>query len=90
MILHHDVGIMMTRTQISMQRETLRRARIRAGEEGISFAEYVRRLVVRDLGESSPGGDVSALFGLFDSGGSNVGRNKDHMIGQAIEVLNRK
>jgi len=76
----------MTRTQISMERETLRRARRRAGEQGISLAEYVRRLVDRDLGAASGEGDVSRIFGMFDSGGSNVGRDKEQMLNEAAEA----
>ena len=38
----------MARTQITLEPEIQRRARQRAGDLGVSFAEYVRRLVARD------------------------------------------
>jgi hypothetical protein len=40
---------MMSRTQIALESEVQRRARKRASELGVSLAEYIRRLVARDL-----------------------------------------
>jgi len=40
---------MMARTQIALHPEVRRRAHPRTGDPGVSFAEYVRRLVVREL-----------------------------------------
>ena len=77
---------MMSRVQISLESEDYRRARVRAAELGISLAEYVRRLVARDLGEPEKPVEVSALFDLFDSGGSDIARDKDWMIGEAVEA----
>ena len=74
----------MTRTQLSFDREMLRRARTRAGELGISLAEYVRRLVAEDLGQRTPAVDPSVVFNLGDSGGSNVTADKDAMIADAV------
>ena len=42
---------MNARTQITMYPDMRRRAQAKAAELGISFAEYVRRLVANDLGE---------------------------------------
>jgi hypothetical protein len=75
---------MMTRTQLSLDREMLRRARRRAGKLGISLAEYVRRLVAADLGERSHGADPSLVFNLGASGGSDVARHKDVMLDDAV------
>jgi hypothetical protein len=82
----------MVRTQISLDSELHRRARARATERGISLAEYVRLLLAADLDEGRPPADVSALFNLGSSGGSNIARDKDEMIGEAIEadVLGRR
>ena len=74
----------MTRTQLSFEREMLRRARTRANQLGISLAEYVRRLVARDLGERPSQGDPSAVFDLGRSRGSDVGRQKDRMLADAF------
>jgi hypothetical protein len=75
---------MMARTQISLDVETQRRARRRASELGISFAEYVRRLVARDLTEPPRQVDPSLVFDLGDSGGGNIARDKDAMVGEAV------
>jgi hypothetical protein len=77
---------MMARSQITLDRELQRRARDRAAQLGISLAEYVRRLVARDLGEPRPQADPSLIIGLGNSGGSNIARDKDRMIGEAIEA----
>lgn len=74
----------MTRTQLSFDRETLRRARSRASRLGISLAEYVRRLVAEDLGEPSPPADPTLVFDLGSSGGSDIARRKDRLIAEAF------
>ncbi len=63
-----------------------RRAKQRASELGMSLAEYVRHAVDHELGEAQPSPDVSGLFNLFSSGGSNVAKYKDEYIGEAIEA----
>jgi hypothetical protein len=75
---------MQQRTQIYLPPEEHRRARRRAAELGVSLAEYVRRLVRQDLGGPGRNADVSSLFALGDSGGSDVARQKDAYIGGAI------
>ena len=71
--------------QISMSKEEQNRAKRRAGELGISFAEYVRRLVRDDLGEKHEKGDISAIFGLGRSSGSDIAKFKDEYVGEAVE-----
>lgn len=83
-IIHHDVGIMMTRTQLSFEPEMLQRARERAGQLGVSLAEYVRRAVAADLQDEGCVTDPSAVFDLGSSTGSNIGRDKDMMLGEAF------
>jgi hypothetical protein len=77
---------MNARTQITLDSEMQRQARRKAAELGISFAEYVRRLVARDLGSLSPRkADISILFDLIDEGPeTNIARDKDKMIGDAV------
>jgi hypothetical protein len=77
---------MMTRTQITLDPELQRRARRRAAEYGISFAEYVRRLIARDLGEAPGPADPTVIFNLGDSGGSDIGREKDRLVAEAVEA----
>jgi hypothetical protein len=47
---------MMTRTQITLEPELQKTARRRAAQLGVSLAEYVRRLIARDLAEPGPEG----------------------------------
>jgi hypothetical protein len=68
-----------------MDPELQRRAQATAAELGLSFAEYVRRLVTHDLGEPKRKADVSLLFDLGASGEpTDIARDKDKMIGEAV------
>jgi hypothetical protein len=80
---------MMSRTQITLESQAHRRARQRAAELGVSLAEYVRRLVARDLASPQPKRDVTAIFDLGRSGGSNIARNKDAMIADAFQATRK-
>lgn len=80
---------MIQRTQITLDAEEHRRARRRAGELGISLAEYIRRLVREDLGGRQTVNDVSGIIGLGDSGGSDIARHKDEYVGDAVDALHR-
>jgi len=75
---------MMQRTQVYLEAAEHRRARRRAAELGISLAEYVRRLVHQDLEGPRGDRDVSGLFALGDSGGSDIATAKDAYLGDAI------
>ena len=75
---------MVVRTQISLDPEQQKLARRKAADLGLSFAEYIRRLVARDLAENRPAADVSLVFGLGDSGGSDIARDKDEMVGATV------
>lgn len=77
-------AIMTSRTQITLDPELHRQARHRAGELGVSLAAYVRRLISRDLGEPEPNRDPSRVIALGDSGGSDVARDKDAMLADAL------
>ena len=76
---------MNARTQVTLDPEIRRRAQAKAAELGISFAEYVRRLVANDLGEPKPKADISIIFDLVDEGpATDIARDKDKMIGEAV------
>jgi hypothetical protein len=81
---------MMSRTQITLDREVQKRITKRASEQGISFAEYMRRLAARDLAGPEPKANVEMVFNLGSSGGSNVAANKDAMIAEAFEAIRRR
>lgn len=75
---------MNARTQITLDPEMQQRAQARAAQLNISFAEYVRRLLVQDLGEPRRKADISAIFDLADGGpDTDVARHKDQMIAEA-------
>jgi hypothetical protein len=78
---------MNARTQITMNPALQRQAQAKAAELGISFAEYVRRLVSDDLAESAPQrkADISEIFDLVDDGPvTDIARDKDKLIGEAV------
>ena len=85
----YDGYIMMSRTQISLDHEMQRRARERAAQLGVSMAEYIRRLLARDLGEPTQRVDAATLFNLGSSGESDVASDKDRMVGEAVAVERR-
>jgi len=75
---------MMARTQITLEPEMQRRARQRATDLGISLAEYLRRLVARDLGGPQISGDVASVFDLGSSDHSDIARDKGAMLAKAF------
>src|SRR6516164_5304309 len=75
---------MNARTQITMDPELQRRAHAKAAELGLSFAEYIRRLVAHDLGKPRRNTHISLLFDLGASREpTDIARNKDQMLGEA-------
>src|SRR5579862_5000723 len=84
-----DGATMNTRVQVTMEPALQRRALALAEELGISFAEYVRRLVASDLGgpkpKRKPKADISIVFDLIDEGPqTDIAREKDQIIGMAL------
>jgi hypothetical protein len=82
---------MIVRTQITLDPEMQRRAHAKAAALGISFAEYVRRLLAQDLGEAKRKVDVSLVFDLVDEGPrTNIAHEKDKMVGEAVRKEHRR
>ena len=77
---------MVVRTQVTLEADAHRRAKQRAAEQQISLAELIRRALDRELGHPEPSGDISEIFGLFDSGGSNIAEHKDEYLGEAVRA----
>lgn len=75
---------MMARTQITLEPEFQRRAHQRASDLGVSFAEYVRRLMIRDLGAPRTATNVECVFDLGRSAASDIAKEKDSMIAGAF------
>ncbi len=74
---------MVVRTQVTLDSDAHRRAKRRAAERGISFAEYIRQVVNNDLGEQ-PKTDISAIFGIGESGRSDISSNVDKYLGESL------
>lgn len=75
---------MMLRTQLSLDPELHRRAKKRAGELGISLAEYVRRLIAGDLDRPRAIRDASVIFDLGRSGHSDISVRHDDHLGEVL------
>ena len=74
-----------TRMQVTLDREDHRRAAEKASQLGVSLAEYIRGLVAADLDpDAAAAGDISEIFGVGDSRGSDVAANEDHYLAEAI------
>ena len=86
----YDGAIMMAKTQITLESEMQRRARQRAGDLGVSLAEYLRRLVARDLARPETAAPVEGIFDLGRSGGSDVASQKDSMMAEAFHSRRKK
>lgn len=80
---------MMVRTQIMLHAEHHARAKARAAALGVSFAEYMRRLVDQDLAGSSKEVPVSVVFDLGTSAGGDIASDKDRMVAEAIAAAKR-
>ena len=75
---------MNARTQITLDPDTQRRAQAKAAELGISFAEYVRQLLARDLGQPKREVSISMIFDLGASDApTDVARDKHAMLDEA-------
>jgi hypothetical protein len=83
---------MTSRSQITLEPELRRLASTKAKREGVSFAEYVRRVIAKDVGKARPKADISEIFDLDKSAEpTNIARDKDRMLAEAIEFdLRRK
>lgn len=75
---------MMVRTQISLDSERHAQARARATELGVSLAEYVRRLVDRDVARPRRTVDRSAVFDLGGGAPTDIAGDKDRLIAAAV------
>src|SRR5262245_26216826 len=85
------------RTQIAMDPAMRRRAHAKAAALGISFAEYVRRLIAQDLGDTKTRGfaeadtkpkpDISSIFDLGADEPSDVARDKKSDVSVLFDLI---
>ncbi len=76
------------RTQIDLESEQHALAKRKAVDLGISMAEYIRRLVEQDLAQPASNSDISAIFGIGDSGGSDISVDRKAATAEAIAARN--
>jgi len=57
---------------------------------GVSFAEYVRRLVAQDLAGPRASADPSMVFDLGRTDSSDIAHDKDAMIVDAFTSIRRR
>jgi hypothetical protein len=88
--MRYDDDTMTSRAQIAFDPETQRRARRRASDMGVSLAEYVRRLVARDLAAPQRAANPAAVFDLGASAGSDIAADKDAMLAEAFASARRQ
>ena len=72
------------RTQIALTAEQHALVKRKAAELGISMAEHIRRLVERDLRQAGAGADISDIFGIGDSGGSDIAVDRKETTAEAL------
>ena len=76
------------RTQIALEAEQHALVKRKAAELGISMAEYIRRLVDRDLECPDTSADISAIFGLGSSAERSdiAAEGKTAAVAEAVEA----
>ena len=74
------------RTQIALEPEQHAGVKRKAADLGISMAEYIRQLIERDLAAPKPQADISVIFALGDSGGSDIATERHTAVADAVEA----
>lgn len=77
------------RVQITLEPVQHAKVKQKAAALGLSMAEYIRRLVDRDLGSSDAPRDPSAIIGIGRSGGSDIAAESKNATAAIAEVLER-
>ena len=71
-------------TPIVLEPELEKQAQQRAQQLGVPLADYIRQLITQDLENPVPASDPSIIFNLGDSGGSDIARDKDRLLGAGL------
>lgn len=72
------------RTQIALDPEQHANVKMKAASLGITMAEYIRRLIDRDLATVAPVADPATIFGLGNSGGSDIAGTGKAAVAEAV------
>ncbi len=62
-------------------------AKQRAADLGISFAEFIRRLLARELETPMPQGDIDSICGMVSGAPFDMARDGERVIGEAADRL---
>ncbi|WP_428117451.1 hypothetical protein [Candidatus Poriferisodalis sp.] len=72
------------RTVITLPDQVHARAKQRAAELGISFAEFTRRLLEKELDAPEPQGDLESICGMVQGTPFDMVRDGHSIIGTAV------
>ena len=76
------------RTVITIPDQMHARAKQRAAELGISFAEFARRLFEKELEAPTPQGDIEAICGMVSGAPFDMARDGNEIAAEAANWLN--
>lgn len=75
------------RTIITMPDHLHAKAKQRAAELGISFAEFARRLFEKELSLPVPQGDIDSICGMVTGAPFDMARDGERILGEAADTL---
>ena len=82
-----DAMISLVRTVITLPSHMHAKAKQRAAELGISFAEFTRRLFEKELDTPMPQGDIDSICGMVKGAPFDMARDGRQIIAQATAAL---
>ena len=71
-------------TPIVLEPELEKQAQRRAQQLGVPLSDYISQLITQHLDNPAPASDPAIIFTLGDSGGTEIDRDKDRLLGAAI------
>ena len=75
------------RTVVTIPDHVHARAKQRAAELGISFAEFVRRLLAKALDTPAPQGHLDSICGMVAGAPFDMARDGKSILGEAVDDL---
>ena len=82
-----DAMISLVRTIITLPDHMHARAKQRAAELGISFAEFARRLFEKELDTAMPQGGIDSICGMVDGAAFDMARDGERIVAEATDAL---
>ena len=78
------------RTVITLPDHLHAEAKRRAAEQGISFAEFVRRLFYRELGTAEPRGDLDAICAMVSGEPVDMSEDGKSIVAEAAAAQHER